>query len=326
MVQVAGYIVRRIVEGVVVLWLVSLASFALIHLAPGKPVGYALQPGTSPAAAQQQIRHWGLDRPWFTQYADWVKRFLGGDFGHTYNGSIPVAQLVGPALKNSLLLMGTAWSVTWLIAVPWGVCSGLRPYGWADYSATWVGYVGLAMPAFWLGLMLQKTFALDLGWLPLSHMYTDGREGQVLDLVRHMVLPVTTLVLVHLAVYQKHVRASILEVLRQDYVRTARAKGVPERRVLFHHALRNALMPLVTLAGLDLPLLVSGAALTEAVFSWPGMGQLFVRMAFAREYQVLMAIIVIATAVVVAGNLLADLLYAAVDPRVRLTGKGETFP
>lgn len=313
---------RRVLQSLLVLWLVTVVTFAIIHLAPGGPVQIFLQPGLSPAAIEQQIKNLGLDRPIPVQYLDWLGDLLRGDLGHTFKGYIPVAQIIWPTFKNTLILMGTAWVVTLLLAIPWGVYNSARQYGLSDTLASLVGYAGLAMPSFWLGIILQQVFALKLKWLPLSNMYTYGREGDLLDLVRHMVLPVATLVIINLAAYLKYARASMLEVLGQDYIRTARAKGVPERRVIFRHALRNALIPIITILGLDLPFVVSGAALTEAVFNWPGMGQLFVQMAFAREYQVLMAITLIVTVVVVVGNLLADVLYAVVDPRVRLTGKG----
>ncbi|ADU50418.1 binding-protein-dependent transport systems inner membrane component [Thermaerobacter marianensis DSM 12885] len=318
----AEYLVRRVVQSLLVLWLVSVVTFAIIHLAPGGPIQYFLQPGLSPAAIQQQIKNLGLDRPIPVQYLDWLGDLLRGDLGHTFKGYMPVAQIIWPTFKNTLILMTTAWVLTLVIAIPWGVYNSARQYGFSDTLASLVGYAGFAMPSFWLGIILQETFALKLKWFPLSNMYTYGREGDVLDLLHHMVLPVTTLVIINLAAYLKYARASMLEVLGQDYIRTARAKGVPERRVIFRHALRNALIPVITILGLDLPFVVSGAALTEAVFNWPGMGQLFVQMAFAREYQVLMAITLIVTVVVVLGNLLADILYAVVDPRVRLTGKG----
>lgn len=316
------YLVRRFLQSLLVLFLVSVVTFALIHLAPGGPVQILLEPGLSPAAAQQQIKNLGLDRPIPIQYLDWLGDLLRGDLGYTFKGHIPVGQIVWPTFKNTVILMTTAWVLTLLIAIPWGIYNSTRPYGLSDTCAALIGYAGFAMPAFWLGIILQETFALKLGWFPLSNMYTYGREGDVLDLLHHMVLPVTTLVLINLAAYLKYARSSMLEVLGQDYIRTARAKGVPERRVVFRHALRNAMIPIITILGLDLPFIVSGAALTEAVFNWPGMGQLFVQMAYSREYQVLMAITLIVTVVVVLGNLLADILYAVVDPRVRLGGKG----
>lgn len=318
------YLVRRVAQSLLTLFLVSLATFGLIHAAPGGPVTMFIKPGQSPEIVQQQLHNMGLDRPLHVQYWEWLSRMVRGDFGKTFKAGRPVGDLLWPALKNTLVLMGTAWVITLLIAIPWGIFNSTRQYGFSDNIAAAIGYAGFAMPAFWFGILLQEAFALKLGWLPLSDMHEIGREGEFLDLLRHMVLPVTTLVIINLAGYLKYARASMLEVLRQDYVRTARAKGVPERKVIFKHALRNALIPIITVLGLDLPFIVSGAALTETVFNWPGMGRLFVDAAYAREYTILMATTMVIAVVVIIGNLLADILYAAVDPRVRLTGKGAT--
>jgi len=307
-----------------VLFLVSLVTFGLIHAAPGGPVTLFIKPGQSPEIVQQQLHNMGLDRPLHVQYWDWLSRMVRGDFGKTFKAGRPVGDLLWPALKNTIVLMATAWLITLLIAIPWGIYNSTRQYGISDNVAAAIGYAGFAMPAFWFGILLQEAMALKLGWFPLSDMHAIGREGDLVDLVRHMALPVTTLVIINLAGYLKYSRASMLEVLGQDYVRTARAKGVPERKVVFRHALRNALIPIITVLGLDLPFIVGGAALTETVFNWPGMGRLFVDSAFAREYTLLMATTVVTAVVVILGNLLADILYAAVDPRVRLGGKGAT--
>ncbi|BDG61829.1 ABC transporter permease [Caldinitratiruptor microaerophilus] len=316
------FLVRRILQSLLVLLLVSMVTFSLIHAAPGGPVQIFLRPGLSPELVQAQIHNLGLDRPLPVQYLEWLGRLLRGDFGTTFKTGTPVGQILWPTLKNTVILMTTAWVLTLLIAIPWGIYNSTRPYGLWDTVAAVLGYAGFALPAFWFGIILQQIFALRLGVLPLSDMHTIGRQGDLLDLIRHMVLPVTTLVVINLAGYLKYARASMLEVLGQDYIRTARAKGASERRVIFRHALRNALIPIVTVLGLDLPGIVAGATLTETVFNWPGMGRLFVQMAFAREYPVLMAITVVTTAVVVLGNLLADVLYAVVDPRVRLGVRG----
>lgn len=315
------YLIRRFLQAILVLFLVSLVTFGLIHAAPGGPVQILLKPGLSPETIRVQMHNLGLDRQVHVQYLLWLGRMLHGDFGYTFRNHIAVSDVLLPPLKNTLTLMSIAWGITLLIAIPWGIYNSTRPYGMSDNVAAAVGYAGYAMPAFWFGILLQQLFALKLGWLPLSDMHALGQTN-LGDLLRHMVLPVTTLVIISLASYLKYARTSMQEVLGQDYIRTARAKGVGERSVTFRHALRNALIPVITVLGLDLPILVVGAALTESVFNLPGMGQLFVQMAFAREYSVLMAITLVTTVVVVAGNLLADILYAVVDPRVRLTGKG----
>lgn len=318
----SAYILRRVLQSVLVLFLVTIATFLLIHAAPGGPTSIFLAPGLSPQAQYIQAHNLGLDRPLPIQYLDWLWRMLHGDFGTTFKNGIPVGSLVWPTLLNTIILMGIAWVVTLLIAIPWGIYNSTREYGISDTVATVISYAGFALPAFWLGLMLQQIFAMRLGWLPLSDMWSRGQQGNPGDLIRHLILPVATLVIGFLAGYVKYSRSSMLEVLGQDYIRTARAKGVPESKVIFRHALRNALIPIITILGLDLPIVVAGAALTETVFNWPGMGRLFVSEATAREYNVLMAITVITAIVVVVGNLIADLLYAVVDPRVRLGKKG----
>ena len=304
------------------MFLVSIVTFGLIHAAPGGPVQIFLAPGQSPEAIEVQKKNLGLDRPIHIQYIDWLTDMLKGDFGRTFKANQDVAGLIWPTLKNTIILMATSWVIALLIAIPWGIHNSTRQYGISDNIASIIGYAGMAMPAFWFGMILQITFALKLDLFPLSDMYDYGQEGNIANLIQHMVLPVTVLVLINLASYLKFSRSSMLEVLGQDYVRTARAKGVPEKSVIYKHALRNALIPIITVIGLDLPIIVAGAALTETVFNWPGMGRLFVEMAFAREYSVLMAITMITTVVVILGNLLADILYALVDPRVRLGARG----
>jgi peptide/nickel transport system permease protein len=316
------YLVRRIMQSVLVLFLVSLVSFGLIHAAPGGPVEFFIKPGQSPEIVKVQMHNLGLDQPIPVQYWKWLTRTLQGNFGTTFKSGRDVGAMLWPALKNTMILMTTAWLLTLMIAIPWGIYNSTRQYGISDNAAAAIGYAGFAMPAFWFGILLQELFSLKLDWLPLSHMYDMNKIGQFGNLVRHMVLPVSVLVIISLAGWLKYSRASMLEVLSQDYVRTARAKGVSERKVIFKHALRNALIPIVTLLGLSLPTVVVGAALTETVFTWPGMGRLFVDMAIAREYSVLMAITMIVAVVVILGNLIADVLYAIVDPRVRLGGKG----
>lgn len=316
------YLIRRILQSVLVLFLVSIVTFGLIHAAPGGPVQIFLAPGQSPEAIEVQKKNLGLDRPIYVQYIDWLTDMMKGDFGKTFKANQDVAGLIWPTLKNTIILMATSWIIALLIAIPWGIHNSTRQYGISDNIASIIGYAGMAMPAFWFGMILQITFALKLDLFPLSDMYSHGQEGNIGNLIQHMALPVTVLVLINLASYLKFSRSSMLEVLGQDYVRTARAKGVPENSVIYKHALRNALIPIITVIGLDLPIIVAGAALTETVFNWPGMGRLFVEMAFSREYSVLMAITMITTVVVIAGNLLADILYALVDPRVRLGARG----
>lgn len=316
------YIIRRIIQALITLFLVTVFTFALIHLAPGGPTQVMIAPGVSPEAFEVQKRNLGLDDPIHIQYFRWVGNLLQGDFGTTFKNNIPISDILWPTVGNTFVLMTIAWLVTLIIALPWGIYNSTKVYGLSDQTASFISYLGFAMPTFWFGIILQQIFAMKLRWLPLSDMWTYGKQGDLGDLAMHLVLPVTVLSLGFLASYVKYARASMLEVLDQDYIRTARAKGVKERKVVFRHALRNALIPIVTILGLDLPMLVSGAVLTEKVFNWPGMGRLFVDMATAREYSALMAIVIITSVFVVLGNMLADILYAVVDPRVQLGRKG----
>ncbi|WP_127532561.1 ABC transporter permease [Paenibacillus kobensis] len=316
------YLIRRLVQSAVVMFLITVLTFGLIHSAPGGPTKVFLSPGLSQQAAKVQAEHLGLDRPIPEQYLKWVGGLLRGDLGYTFKNHLPVGDILWPTVGHTMVLMGAAWLLSLLIAIPWGVYNSTKEYGWSDQTASFISYIGFAMPTFWFGILLQELFALKLDWLPLSDMWSLDKEGQIGDLLLHLVLPVSVLTLGFLAGYVKYARTSMLEVLQQDYIRTARAKGIHEVRVVYRHGLRNALIPIITIIGLDLPILVGGATLTENVFNWPGMGRLFVEMALAREYSVLMAITLVTAFMVILGNLIADLLYALVDPRVQLGRKG----
>ncbi|TYP68053.1 ABC transporter permease [Paenibacillus methanolicus] len=316
------YLIRRTLQSVLVLLLITIVTFLLIHAAPGGPKTIFLSPNLSPEVMEQQAENMGLNDPLPVQYFRWLGDLTQGDFGYTFKNNLPVGDLVWPTLGNTMILMGSAWFLALVIAIPWGIYNSTREYGFSDQLASFIAYIGFAMPTFWFGIILQELFALKWDLLPLSDMYSMGKEGDLGDLVLHLILPVTVLTLGFLAGYVKYSRSSMLEVLDQDYIRTARAKGLGERKVVFRHALRNALIPIITILGLDLPILVAGAALTESVFNWPGMGRLFLQMATQREYSVLMAITLIIAVFVIIGNLIADLLYAIVDPRVKLGRKG----
>ncbi|GAV13855.1 ABC transporter permease [Paenibacillus sp. chi10] len=315
------YLIRRVLQSLLVLFLISIVTFGLIHAAPGGPTQIFLSPGLSQEAGKIQAKNLGLDKPIHIQYIRWVGDLLKGDLGKTFKNNLPVGDILWPTVKNTVVLMSVAWLLSLIIAIPWGIYNSTREYGLSDQTASLISYIGFAMPTFWFGILLQSYFSIKLDWLPLSDMYSMGKEGDFQDLFMHLILPVTVLTLGFLASYVKYSRSSMLEVLGQDYIRTARAKGMKESRVIFRHALRNALIPIITVLGLDLPILIAGAAITESVFNWPGMGRLFVEMAVSREYSVLMAITLITTVIVVLGNLIADILYAVVDPRVQL-GKG----
>jgi peptide/nickel transport system permease protein len=315
------YLLRRLLQSVLVLFLISVLTFVMIHAAPGGPTKMFLAPGLSPEAAKIQAHNLGLDQKIYIQYFKWVGDLVQGDLGYTFKNHKPVGDILWPTVKNTMILMAAAWILSLIIAIPWGIYNSTKEYGFSDQTSNFISYLGFAMPTFWFGIILQQTFAMKLDILPLSDMYDMDKQGDIGNLMLHLILPVTVLSLGFLAGYVKYSRSSMLEVLNQDYIRTARAKGLKERKVVFRHALRNALIPIITILGLDLPILVGGAALTESVFNWPGMGRLFVSMAVAREYSVLMSITLVVSVMVVIGNLLADILYAVVDPRVQY-GRG----
>ena len=303
-----------------VLGLVSGVGFAVLHLAPGGPAAiYALTPSMSAEDLARITRELGLDRPVPEQYLKWIRGVLTGNWGRSYRDGRLVLEIIGERIPATLLLMGSAFGLAVGLGLAAGIVSAVRQYSLFDHLLTFVSMVALSVPTFWLGLMAIYVFAVLLRVLPPGNMGTIGADFALLDRLRHLILPAATLGLVMVATWSRYTRASMLDVIREDYVRTARAKGMPAGAVILKHALRNALIPLITLAGLQLPMMLSGALVAETVFTWPGMGRLFVDSIGYRDYPVLMGLLMLTALLVVAGNLVADLIYAAVDPRVRLS-------
>jgi peptide/nickel transport system permease protein len=249
------------------------------------------------------------------QLLTWLGNLAQGDLGISYTQYRPVSEVIWDAVPNTLLLMGTGMVISLVAALTFGILAARKPYGGFDNVVSFISYFGLAMPVFWFGLMLQILFAVKLGWLPSAGMYspTGGGPG---DLLRHLALPAFTIAIGSIAGWSRYVRSSTIESLGQDYVRTARAKGLAERRLMLGHVLRNALIPFITVVGIDVPLYLTGAVLTETVFSWPGMGRLFYDALTVRDYPVLMGILMLGAVFIVAGNLIADILYGVFDPRI----------
>jgi peptide/nickel transport system permease protein len=312
---VTRYLVRRLLQTGVLLLVVSLVVFALVTQAPGGP-GILLDRNMAPEDIARMRALLGLDQPLPVQYARWLGQVLTGNLGVSYQAGVPVLEIIGQMLPNTLLLSAAALLLTIAVAVPAGVISAARPYSATDHGVTFLALFGISVPTFWFGLMLIVLFSVSLGWFPPGGMRTIGAPPSLLDLARHLVLPAIVLGSANMALVARYTRSATLAVLREDYVRTARAKGVTERDVLYRHALRNALLTVVTIVGLQLPRLVGGAAITETVFAWPGMGSLAVRAAFERDYPMIMGITLIISAVVAASSLLVDLLYVYIDPRV----------
>jgi len=313
-----AYLARRVAQSLVVLFLVSLGGFSVLHLAPGGPIAiYAMSPTMSAEDVERLTRLLGLDQPVHVQYAKWAKGMVTADWGRSYRDGRAVGEVIADRIPATVVLMLSAFAVAIVLGLATGIVSAVRQYSIFDHAMTLGAMVALSIPTFWLGLMGIYVFAELLRVLPPGNIGTIGAPFSVADRLRHLALPAATLGLVMVATWSRYTRASMLEVIGEDYIRTARAKGVAGRVVILKHALKNALLPLVTLAGLQLPLIFSGALVTETVFTWPGMGRLFVDSIGYRDYPVLMGLLIFTSTLVVVGNLLTDLVYAAIDPRIR---------
>ncbi len=310
------YLIRRLLQTAGLLLVVSLVVFALVTQAPGGPsILLDRNMGAEEMARMRAIL--GLDQPLHVQYVRWLGQVLRGNLGVSYQAGLPVLEIIGQMLPNTLILSAAALALSLIVAIPAGVVSAARPYTALDHTVTFLCFFGISVPVFWYGLMLIVLFAIVLGWLPAGGMQTIGEARSLVDLTRHLILPAVVLGTANMALFARYTRSSTMAVLRADYVRTARSKGLEERAVLYRHALRNALITIVTVIGLQLPRLVGGAAITETVFAWPGMGSLAVRAAFERDYPMIMGITLVISFVVAASNLLVDMVYVYLDPRIR---------
>lgn len=316
----ATYVLRRLIQSLPILLGIAVISFMIIYLAPGEPIDRFRSGRVSPETIENLRRLYGLDQPLPQQLVSWMIAFFQvwrvDAWGYSFTDGQPVIAKIAARVPYTLELMGTSLFLTVVIAIPVGVLGAVRQYSWADKTIMVLATIGYAMPTFWLGLVLKFVFAIKLDLFPLFGRHTYG-DDSIGDLIWHLVLPVMTLTIVSVAGWSRYMRSSMLEVLHQDYVRTARAKGLPQSRVLFKHALRNALIPIVTLLGLTIPSLLVGAAVTEAVFAWPGLGGMGVTSVIERDYPVVLAFVMVGGAMVILGNLLADVLYAFVDPRIK---------
>jgi peptide/nickel transport system permease protein len=312
------FLIQRGAQNVILLWLVSMIGFGVLYLAPGGPLAqFALVPGMSQAELRRIAEQMGLNRPIPAQYWEWFTRLLTGDWGHSYRDGQPVLWVIGSHLPATFELMGVSATIAVFVGVWVGVLGAVRRYSLFDYLATIGAMIALSIPTFWFGLVTIYVFSVKLAILPSGNMYTIG-DGSFWDYVRHLIAPSLVLGLVTVALWSRYMRSSMLEVINQDYIRTARAKGASERIVLTRHAIRNALLPMITVAGLQLPTLLSGALVTETVFTWPGMGRLFLDSLSYRDYPVVMGVLMLSAVLVLIGNMLADILYAVADPRIRL--------
>jgi peptide/nickel transport system permease protein len=323
-----SFIARRLLGSVPLVLGIATIIFFVVNLAPGDPAALYFQQGVPPEVLEQIRRNFGLDQPIHVRYWRWMLAFFTGDFGYSYAHARPVLDIILETLWPTLILAGSTLVLIFVIGVVVGVLQAVRQHRPLDRILSIVSLFFYSMPSFWLGLMLMLLFSLkahEWGWpiaLPPTGMTSVDHEfmnfgEQMIDRLRHLVLPVLTLSLVMAAGIARYTRGQMLEVIRQDFIRTARAKGLPERQVVLKHALRNSLLPVITLLGLYLPLLFSGSVFVEVIFSWPGMGRVIVESIFQRDYPLVMATSFIFALVVVLGSLIADVLYAVADPRIR---------
>ncbi len=313
----ARYIVRRVLQMIPLMLGISVILFLIIQSAPGGPEGMMLQSGLTidPSVVEAYRHRLGVDQPIYVQYFKWISAAVTGDLGFSFQSARPVTAMILERMPATLELMSVSFLLAALVAIPLGIYSALHQYSGFDILGTTASFLGIAMPVFWFGLILQLILSVKLGWLPVSGTQTVSNTS-FLDQAKHLILPTIVLSLHSIAGWSRYMRSSMLGVIRSDYIRTAHAKGLRERIVVFRHAVKNALIPVVTIMALDLAGLFSGAVITETIFAWPGIGRLFVQSMYARDYPVLMGILMMGSFMVVFFNLIADLVYAWLDPRI----------
>jgi len=318
-------IVKRFIGLVPVFFGITLISFFVIHLAPGKPtdIQTSLNPKVSYEARIRLEKLYGLDEPVYLQYARWLKRFVTFDFGRSYTDDRPVAEKIAERLPVTVLINALALILILCVGIPLGVISAAKRGSLWDKFTTIFVFIGFSTPEFWLALLLMSLFGISLGWLPISGMRSLDFEyfsffGKTLDIAKHLILPVFLSAFGSLAGISRYMRASMIGVLDQDFIRTARAKGLCESAVIYRHALKNAVLPVITLVGLSIPGLIGGSVIFESIFAIPGMGRLFYESVMARDYPVIMGVLSIGAILTLLGNLFADIAYYYADPRISL--------
>lgn len=318
-----SYLIRRVIQMAFLMVFVTAVIYFVLNLFPGGPFDDLLQSTDRNAPDLRDVERLeaflGLDKPWHERYLSWLWSTLRGDFGQSWRlaSGVPVSELLGQRIVNTLWLTVAATILSIGLGLAIGIYSAVKQYSWGDNVATVFSFAGQSMPTFWFGLMLIIIFAVRLQWFPAGDMFAPGKSGDIANRLHHLVLPVVVLSLIQVALWSRFVRSSMLEALRQDYLRTARAKGVRERVVLAKHALRNALIPIITIIGLDIPSIFSGAVVTETIFNYPGMGKLYLDSVLRHDLPVAMGVLAVLAFLVIASNLLADVLYAVADPRIR---------
>lgn len=319
------YILRRILQAIPLLFVISIAVFALMQMIPGGPLAaYENNPNISPEDLARLQEELGLNVPKWQQYLNWLGAVLQGDWGTSLVTQRPVLVEIGERLPNTLYLSVFAFIAALLISIPIGLVSAVRQYSWFDHLMTTIAFMGYSIPVFWFGLILIIIFNVTIKnpttggpLLPGGGMYTIGEPFTLPDRLSHLILPASVLILHNLSTHVRYIRAGMLDVLHQDYIRTATAKGLKERAVIMKHGFKNAILPFVTIIGLEIPGLFNGALLTEIIFSWPGMGRLFFTSIERADYAVMMGVIMLSATLIVAFGLITDIVYAFLDPRIR---------
>jgi len=321
------YIAKRLVMMIPILFGITIISFLVIHLAPGEPTDIAvdMNPNAAPEAKERLREIYGLNDPLHVQYFNWVKRIVVLDFGNSFApDNRPVTEKIAETIPITITINVLSILLIMVVAIPIGIYSATHQNSLFDKTSTVFVFIGFAVPTFWLALLLKLLFGIKLGWLPISGVRsisiiyeTFGPVEKAWDLFKHLLMPVTLSAFGGLAGLSRYMRSNMLEVIRQDYITTARAKGLPERTVIYKHAMKNALMPVITILGLSVPGLIGGSVIFESIFSIYGMGRLFYASVLSRDYPVVMGILVIGAVLTLAGNLIADVSYALVDPRIR---------
>jgi len=319
-----SYIIKRFLLIIPVLLGITIITFAIINLTPGgfTKTAMHMDPRVSPDSLNRLKELYGLDKPVHVRYLDWLKRFAALDFGESFVDNRPVMAKVAERLPATLLLNITAFILVFLLGIIIGVTSALKRNSFYDRAMTVITFTGYSVPAFWLALILMLVFGVNLGWLPVSGMKSMNHEslgtfGKLADIASHMVLPVFITAFGGLAYISRYVKSGMVETLSQQYIRAAYAKGLPEKRIIFSSALKNSMLPVITLAGLSIPGLVGGSFIFETIFAWPGMGRLAYESAMAFDYPVIMGVVTMAAFLTLLGNLAADITYAFIDPRIR---------
>jgi len=316
-----SYILRRLIQSIPVIFGITVLSFAIMKLAPGDPLANFIDPSISMADLDASRDALGLNDPWYVQYYRWLQEVLRGNLGFTYSGNHSIRGLIAQRLPNTVILTLSAFVLSFVVGVPVGVIAAVKKNTRVDYGLTIFSLVGVAIPSFFFGLLMIYLFGIILGVFPSGGMINvrAGYTGlaNIIDILHHLVLPALVLSLSNIATVSRFTRSNMVDVLKEDYIRTARAKGLKHKAIIYKHAFRNALIPVVTIFGLSIPFLFSGAYITESIFNWPGMGSLGIQAIQDREYGIVMALNLITATLVLMGNLTADILYAVVDPRIR---------